>query len=85
MAFKLHMTVDLSMTSFYVHAHSDDVDLDFESVCKASPTCLRDFFYTAMRCTHVAIVIGVRAYIMQPGTSLVVVLRRNNLTFITLV
>ena len=44
MAFKLHMTVDLSMTSFYVHAHSDDVDLDFESVCKASPTCLRDFF-----------------------------------------
>ena len=46
MAFKLCMTVDLCMTSFYAHAHSDDPDLDFENVYKAHRSCL---FVTGLR------------------------------------
>ena len=36
MAFKFGMAVD----GRYTHAHVDDLDLDFENVCNARPTCL---------------------------------------------
>ena len=39
MAFKRGMTVDFYGGNIYTHAHSDDVDLDFENVCKARPFC----------------------------------------------
>ena len=39
MPFKLRMMVDVCMTKLYAHALSDDLDLDFENVCKANPTC----------------------------------------------
>ena len=33
MALKLRMMVDLCMTYLYLHAHSDDLDCDFDNIC----------------------------------------------------
>ena len=39
------MTVDLCMAyTCYAHARFDDLELDFENVCKACPTCFFSLF-----------------------------------------
>ena len=39
------MAVDLCISYRYAHAHSDDLDLDFENVCKTRPACLYSVYY----------------------------------------
>ena len=39
LAFKLDMTVELCTYNNYAQAHCDDLDLDFENVCKPHPAC----------------------------------------------